>query len=181
MHIKLALAAPLVLSLGLAACGSSEPDPKPADAVEVPVAADAPAGVALTGAEVRLPAASGRPGVAYFTISSEEPRSIVGVSVMGAARTEMHETRMTDGAMTMSQAEQVALHPGEELAFQPGGYHVMLFDMDASLVAGGTTDLTITFDNGDKASIPAIVAGPGGMGANHDMAGMDHDMAGMEH
>lgn len=180
MRKKPAIAATLsalALSISLGACGSEAPATKETEAVDVPVAADAPEGVALTQAQVRLPAASGRPGVAYFVISSEEPRTIASVSVMGAGRTEMHETSMKDGAMTMAQIGTVPLQPGEELAFQPGGYHVMLFDTDATLEAGGTTDLTITFDNGDKASIQAEVVGPGGMGA----AGADDGMTGMDH
>lgn len=167
----------LVMPLALGACGSQAPDEDATEEVDVPVAADAPEGVALTQAQVRLPAASGRPGVAYFVISSEEPRKIVNVSVMGAGRSEIHETNMANGTMTMAQAEEVLLQPGEQLAFQPGGYHVMLFDIDATLVAGGTTDLTITFENGDKASIEAGVTGPGGMSGNT----MDGDMAGMDH
>jgi len=169
-----ALLGVIALPLSLAACGSDAPEPAPTEAVDVSVAADAPEGVSLTQAQVRLPAASGRPGVAYFTIASEEPRTIVGVSVMGAGRTEMHETNMADGAMTMAQVEEVQVQPGMELGFQPGGYHVMLFDVDATLEAGGATDLTITFANGDKASIQASVSGPGGMNGAGDMAGMDH-------
>lgn len=46
----------------------------------------------------------------------------------------------------------------------------MLFDIDPSLKIGGTTELTITLDNGDKASIPATIQGPGGM--EHDMSHM---------
>ncbi|WP_066556354.1 copper chaperone PCu(A)C [Croceicoccus bisphenolivorans] len=176
-----ALCAAACMSLALAACNSGTPDAEPTEAVDVPVAADAPAGVSLSNAEVRMPAVTGRPGAAYFSISSQEPRKIVGVSVMGAATSEMHETSETGGAMTMAKVDEVSLQPGELLSFQPGGYHVMLFDMDATIAPGGTADLTITFDNGDKASIPARVVGAGGMDAmmpeDHDMA----DMEGMEH
>ncbi|WP_164843907.1 copper chaperone PCu(A)C [Croceicoccus ponticola] len=165
----------LALSLALSACGSEAPDPVPAETVDVPVAADGPKGVSLTDAQVRMPAVGGRPGSAYFMISSDEPRTITGVAVMGAGRTEMHESAMVDGVMSMKKVETVALEPGEPHAFKTGGHHVMLFDMDATIAPGGTTDLTITFDNGDKASIAAKVVGAGGM----DMG--DHDMAGMEH
>ncbi|MBB3991107.1 copper chaperone PCu(A)C [Croceicoccus naphthovorans] len=168
----------LIVPLALAACGAEAPAPAPTEAVDVPAAADAPAGVSLTAAEVRMPAVTGRPGVAYFTIASEDPRTIVGVSVMGAGRAEMHQTTSQDGKMSMALVEEIALQPGEPIAFQSGGYHAMLFDMDATIAPGGTTDLTITFANGDKASIAANVVPAGGMAeddmANGDMAGMDH-------
>lgn len=192
--------AALCLPIALAACGTQEPAPgATTEAVDVPTAVDAPAGVSLSDAEVRMPAASGRPGVAYFRIASETPRKIVGVSVLGAGRAEMHETTSDGGAMKMAKVDSVELQPGEPVAFQSGGYHVMLFDMDATLAPGGTADLTITFDNGDKASIAASIVGPGGMAAQGggnaldlsqpagDMEGMDHstmsagDMAGMSH
>ncbi len=185
--VVITLAAPLAL----AACGTQEPAPEATEAVEVPTAADAPAGVALTDAEVRMPAVAGRPGVAYFTISSETPRKIVSVSVLGAGRAEMHETTSDGGVMKMAPVTSVELQPGEPLSFESGGYHVMLFDMGATIAPGGTADLTITFDNGDKASIAATVVGAGGMSGDAAdtgaMEGMDHstmsaeDMAGMNH
>lgn len=168
----------LCATLVLAACGHEPDDAATGQPVDVAAAADAPAGVSLSGAEVRMPAVPDRPGVAYFTIASEEPRTIVGVSVLGTGRSEMHETNNDDGRMSMAAVEQVPLQPGEPLSFQPGGYHVMLFDMDATLAPGGSADLTITFEGGDKASIAAKVVGPGGMAhddmAHDDMAGMDH-------
>lgn len=179
MHIK-PFAAALALPLALAACGSETPEPQPTEAADAKAVSDAPAGVSLTDAQVRLPAATGRPGVAYFTVASDDPRSIVGVSVMGAGSSEMHETKMVDSAMTMTKVDEVTLQPGEPITFQSGGYHVMLFGVDPTLAIGGTTDLTITFDNGDKASITAQIVGPGGMTMDDDTGG-NHDMAGMEH
>ncbi|GGD46764.1 copper chaperone PCu(A)C [Croceicoccus pelagius] len=166
--LLLTLCAPLALG----ACGSDAPEPVETEAVDVPVAADAPEGVSLTGAEVRMPAVSGRPGVAYFTIASETPRTIASVSVLGAERSEIHETNMVDGKMTMAVVDTIDLQPGEPLNFQPGGYHVMLFDMDATIAPGSTADVTISFADGDKASIQAPVTGAGGM--DHSaMEGMD--------
>ncbi len=153
----------LCAPMALAACGSDAPEPVETEIVDVPAAADAPEGVSLTDAQVRMPAVSGRPGVAYFTIASETPRTIVAASVLGAGRSEIHETNMVDGKMTMAPVESIELQPGEALNFQPGGYHVMLFDMDATIAPGGSADVTITFEDGDKASIQAPVTGAGGM------------------
>lgn len=170
MHVKITVL-PLMAVLALAACGSEAPAPEPSDTAPAQAIADAPEGVTLTDAEIRMPAVAGRPGVAYFTIAADAPRTIVGVSVLGAGRAELHESGMTGGAMTMAKVDSVELTSGEPVAFAPGGLHVMLFDMDASLAAGGTADLTVTFASGDKASIIAPVTAPGGM--SHDMEGMN--------
>ena len=157
---------PLAATLALAACGSEAPAPQPSETAPAAPVVDAPEGVSLSEAEIRMPAVLGRPGVAYFTIASETPRTIVGAAVLGAGRAEMHESRMIGDTMTMEHVDSFELEPGEPVRFQPGGYHVMLFDMDATLASGATTDLTVTFANGDKASITAPVVPPGGMGAD---------------
>jgi copper(I)-binding protein len=70
----------------------------------------------------------------------------------------------------------VPLESGKSVEFKPGGNHVMLFDLAPTLKAGGVTELTITLDNGDKATTKAKVLGPGGAGGRrrHDMGHMDH-------
>ena len=51
------------------------------------------------------------------------------------------------------------------MKFEPGKLHVMVFNPGATLKAGGTTEMTITFADGDKSSAPLkIEAAGGGMG-----------------
>ncbi|WP_338466078.1 copper chaperone PCu(A)C [Novosphingobium sp. ZN18A2] len=173
------IAAAPVLSLGLAlalaGCGTNAPEPaasESAAAAEAPGPA-APAGVSVTDATVKLPAATGRPGAAYFTVTQNggEPHRIASVHVDGVGRTEMHETVMDGKISTMRPVADVAVEPGKPLVFKPGGLHVMLFDFDGSLKAGGTTELTVTFENGDKASVPADVVTAGEMPGAMDHSG----------
>ncbi len=49
----------------------------------------------------------------------------------------------------------------------------MLYEVGDTLKAGGTTEITITLDNGDKVSTPAKVEAFGAT------SGMDHDMGKM--
>ena len=60
----------------------------------------------------------------------------------------------------------VEIGPGASLAFEPGKLHVMVFDLDAKLQAGGETEMTLTFADGDKLSAPLRIEAAGG--------GMDH-------
>jgi copper(I)-binding protein len=165
--MRLFLAAGLaVLPLALAACQPSAPEPASSAA-----APDAAPGIALKDAVIQLPAVVGRPGAAYFTVSQTggAARKLVAVYVEGAKRSEMHESGMKDGMMTMAEVKEVALGDGKSVEFKPGGYHAMLFDLGPSLKAGGTAEITITLDNGDKVSAPAKVQTVGG-----DAGHMDH-------
>lgn len=176
MTHKLVLMGLSAITLTLASCGQNSDAPSPAASESAPAGPESAPGVTVTGATVRLPAVDGRPGVAYFTASlaGNEARKIAGVYVEGAGRAEMHETTTTSGVSSMKPVKDVTLTPGKPTEFKAGGLHVMLFEVDDSLKAGGTTELTITLDNGDKVSAPAKIEGVGG-----DMSGMDHDMSKM--
>lgn len=172
-----ALCGAIALSLSLAACNSADPAAQATGEPAAASTAQAPGGIQLSDAEVRLPAVSGRPGVAYFTVSSDRSRKIIAVTVAGAARAEMHETKSEGGAMTMAKLDNVTIDAGAPLTFAQGGNHVMLFDVDKSLTAGGTTDLTLTFDDGETTTIAARIVGPGGVVQSFDAGMADHDMA----
>jgi len=158
--MRLLLAAALaVLPLALAACQPSAPEPASSTA-----APDAAPGIALKDAVIQLPAVAGRPGAAYFTVSQSggAARKLVAVYVEGAKRSEMHASGMKDGMMTMTEVKEVALGDGKTVIFKPGGYHAMLFEVDPSLKAGESAEITITLDNGDKVSAPAKIKAVGG-------------------
>ena len=141
------------LALALTACGSNEPKPSPSEAAQP--SPDAPPGITLSDARIQLPLVSGRPAAAYFTVSQANgaPRKVVGVAVEMAGRAEMHETR----GGTMAPVSEVEVGPGKTIKFAPGGYHVMLFDLDPKLRFTKGAELTVTFDGGDKASARAAV------------------------
>lgn len=157
------LAAVAALALGLGGCGdkAGEAPAEASSAAQDETPENAP-GIALTDAVVQLPLVSGRPGVAFFTVSQGNgaPRKIAGVYVDGVGRTEMHESKMESGVATMSPVKDIPLEPGKAVEFKPGGKHVMLFDFGTGLTAGGTTELTVTLDNGDKISAIAKVQAP---------------------
>lgn len=173
----LALAPAVALALLLAGCGSSQPAPDaPAGGAASTAAAEAAGpdsapGLAIGDVRVVLPAVPGRPGVAYFTLTQGggAPRHIAAVDVTGFARTEMHESRVDGGVMSMVQVRTVRIEPGKTVAFKPGGMHVMLFDGDKALKAGDPGELTVTLDNGDKIGSSVRMSAPGGDDA---MAGM---------
>ncbi|RZK03089.1 MAG: copper chaperone PCu(A)C [Novosphingobium sp.] len=145
--------APLAV-LALTACGEAK---KPADAQpsETAAAPDAKPGITVADGALSLPVVKGRPGAAYFTVTngSAATASLAAVSIDGAGKAEMHETK--GGAMAPLDALEVK--PGETVKFERGGKHVMVFDLAETVKAGGSAEMTLTFAGGDKVSVPLKV------------------------
>ena len=139
-------------TLLLASCKGEAPAPEPSQAA---APADAAPGITLSDARVQLPVVSGRPGAAYFTLSQANgaPRKLVGVAVEMAGRAEMHET----AGDAMKPVSQIALQAGKAVQFAPGGYHVMLFDLDPKLRFAKEVRITALLDDGAKAYATAPV------------------------
>jgi hypothetical protein len=121
-----------------------------------------PTEVDVDEAWVRLPAAPGRPGAGYFTVhGGATPRTLVRVTADYALRAEMHESMAGGGRMTMRPLADVAIPAGEEVVFEPGGRHLMLYGLDPRAKPGGSTLLTLTFENGQRLYRKAYIIAPG--------------------
>ena len=155
----------LTLSLGgmLAACQQKKAPS--GDASEAAAAPDAKPGLSLSAGKLVLPAVKGNPGAAYFVLQNgnDKAASLVAVSIDGAGKTEMHETK----GGTMVPVVTVEAKAGETVRFEPGGRHVMAFDLADSVKAGGTAEATLTFADGDKLSAPLTVEAAGGGDEGH--------------
>jgi copper(I)-binding protein len=157
--MKSTVLAPLALALGtlaLAGCGNKH---EPA-AGEV---ADAPGGISISDARLVLPAVKGNPGAVYFTVhnDSASDRTIGDVAVKGAQSAMIHQTTMANGMSEMHEMPQTKVPAHGVLTFAPGGFHVMAMDLDETLAKGGTADVTLSFDNGEKAVFPAEILAAG--------------------
>jgi periplasmic copper chaperone A len=178
---KVVLAGLSAMALMLGGCGQNAENPATSASEPANTSPENAPGVTVADAIVRLPAVAGAPGVAYFAVAlgSGPARKVSGVYVEGAERAEMHETVTENGVSSMQPVKDVALEKGKTITFSPGGLHIMLFGVADTLKPGGTTEITITLDNGDKVSAPARIESIGGQAEAHDMSG--HDMSGMDH
>ena len=163
--LRLVLAG-LALTLVAAACGDDDD-----------VASGDESGVEVDGAWSRATAPAATTGAIYMELTSDGDRALVGASVPDdiAGKAELHETVMADddmsgdgsdmsdmdddaedmddsdtgdmGGMTMQEVTQIDLPAGEATTLEPGGYHVMLFDLASPLEAGDTFTVTLSFDD----------------------------------
>lgn len=106
------------------------------------------------------PAAAGTNGAGFFTLTNTGSRSerLVSVSSPMAKRVEMHQTSMANGVMSMEAIKGgVALSPGQTVAFEPGGKHLMILGLKSALRMGETLPLTFTLASGRKIAVKASV------------------------
>ncbi|WP_157080946.1 copper chaperone PCu(A)C [Novosphingobium naphthalenivorans] len=149
--------------------------PSPEETASEAAGPDARPGIAASDGRLVLPVVAGRPAAIYFSVRNDgaAAATLAGVHVAGAGKAEMHKT---EGG-TMSPVDSVEIAPGTTIDFAPGGYHVMGFDLSDSLKTGETTELTLTFSDGDKVSMPLRIEKMGDDMRGHD----DHGMEGMAH
>ena len=166
----------LALSLAISSLGACQQADAPAPSQETEsaqTAPDAKPGISGSNGRVVLSVVAGRPAAVYFTVRNDGSSAVTlaGVHVAAIGEAQMHKTR----GGSMSAIDKLDIAPGESIDFAPGGFHVMGFDPDKTLKAGDSTELTLTFADGDKLSMPLRVETMGGE-ANHDehMPGMKH-------
>lgn len=151
-------AVPLAVSLSLlalGACGRAAKQAEPA-ATSAPETKD---GVTVTGGTLLLPVVAGNPGGAYFVIENQSSNtvSIAAIAIGGVGKTEIHQTMGGE----MKPVDRLDVEPKVAMKFERGGLHVMAFEVEARLKAGETTEMTITFTDGDKLSVPLKIEAMG--------------------
>jgi copper(I)-binding protein len=138
--------------LSIAGCGREGPAP----------------GVTVDDAWVRLPASSGQPGAAYFTLRSpEEGTKLVGLTSPLVRWVELHESTTASGVVRMKRRNEVEFPSRGKLVFEPGGRHVMLFGIDPSVKAGGRVPFTFAFNTAPPVTVEAEVRRTDGAHGEH--------------
>ena len=105
---------------------------------------------------------------AFMKITAKEGGTLVGVATPVAGVAEVHEMKMDGDVMRMRALPNgLALPAGKTVALTPGGYHVMLMDLKATLPKDSTIPLTLTFKNakGEQSQVelkvPVATTAPG--------------------
>jgi len=117
--------------------------------------------VNVTDGWVRLAAAPDRPSAAYFTVKGgSDADRLIAVSSQVAIRVEMHETLKEGGMMKMRALDAVDVPAGETVKFEPGGRHVMMWNVNSGIKPGGKMTMMFTFASGTQLEYPMAVQGP---------------------
>ena len=94
------------------------------------------------------PTAGSGPGAAYLSISNDSDQAdrLLGARSACCATIEIHHTQVSDGRMSMVPIENgIAFAPGATVDFEPGGYHLMLFEPIEALRIGMRFVVTLEF------------------------------------
>lgn len=100
------------------------------------------------------PASEGRVSAAYFTIKNNSSivDTLLSVSSDIAGLVEIHESFEQEGGMMgMRDAGSLEILAGQTVNLEPGGFHVMLIQLNKQLNEGDEFDLTLHFaQQGDQ-------------------------------
>ncbi len=123
-------------------------------------------------------------GGAYLTITNNgsTPDKLVGVISPIAKQVSVHEMKAENGIMKMRPIQGgLEIEPGQTVTLKPGGYRLMLEDLNKPLEEGERVPATLEFAKAGKVNVELAVEG---MGATHEgqagenmskMQGMTHD------
>lgn len=101
--------------------------------------------VKVENAWIRLLPPMVKTTAAYMDIVSTENDVLIGVSSSIAMMTEIHESSMNDGVMSMDHVNEIALEKDTTLSMKPGGIHIMLMNLHSPLQASATYKLVLEF------------------------------------
>lgn len=110
-------------------------------------------------------ARTGQPGqvsAAYMEIENKGAADkLVSANCDCAKATELHDVKMTDGAMKMVQVQAMDVPAKGELKLKPGAYHIMLIGLNRALVAGEKLPIKLKFENAGEVTVEAKVKDKG--------------------
>ncbi len=103
--------------------------------------------VSIQNTWVRPTSAGQEVGAAYMTLTSDQDVNLVHVDSDVTKSIEIHSMSMKNGVMKMRMLETLPLKAGTPYKLEPGGFHLMLFDLKKPLVEGAQVNFELTFKN----------------------------------
>jgi copper(I)-binding protein len=126
--------------------------------IETPWARATPGGAKVAGGYMRI------------TNTGSEPDRLIGGTLPGVGRFEVHQMSMSGDVMRMRPVENgLEIKPGQSVELKPGGLHVMFTDLKTGLKEGQVVKGTLRFEKAGTVEIEYAVRGIGA-GAGHGHA-----------
>ena len=111
---------------------------------------------------------------AFMKITARDGAKLVSASSPAAGVVEVHEMKMDGDVMKMRAVQGgLDLPAGKTIELKPGGYHVMLMDLQAALPKDSSVPLTLVFQDAKGVEskvalkVPVSTMAPGSM--DHSM------------
>ncbi|MEM8726849.1 MAG: copper chaperone PCu(A)C [Pseudomonadota bacterium] len=120
-------------------------------------------GMSIANARMVLAPVAGNPAAVYFDLTYEGTRGLTirKAEVAQASSAMLHDYGEYDFKVQMMEALPIAITEGSEIAFEPGGLHVMAFEPSEELQPGGTAEVTLTVSGGQTHTFEAEVRAAG--------------------
>ena len=161
------LIAIVAAALAAQACGSGAPDNHAGTGDTAADMSSDHASAARFRTVFQLPVLGGRPGAGFFAIDvPDDHGALIRVTSPQAARIEMHETVRNGSMSGMRRVDRVEPEL-RRIVMRHGGLHLMLFDVDPQLTAGGDAQFVLHFERGQTRSLDAHVVEAGGAHDGH--------------
>lgn len=103
-----------------------------------------------------LPAGLPAGGYVMLHNDADQPVSLTGASSTRYASVMLHQSTTEGGMGRMKMVDHVVVPAHGEVAFAPGGYHLMLMQPPSPVQVGETVPVTLTFADGSKLDVPFI-------------------------
>jgi periplasmic copper chaperone A len=134
----------VLLMLGLSAC-----TPKPAAAA---------GSIQIFNPWAVVAKAGGTSG-AFMLIKNtgSQPDRLVKVDCMVSMMTGIHETRMENNVMTMTEIPSLEIPANGQVELKEGSFHIMMMKVTQDLNEGDRMKMTLTFEKAGPVEIEAIV------------------------
>ncbi|WP_235906773.1 copper chaperone PCu(A)C [Pseudomonas saliphila] len=98
-------------------------------------------------------------GATYLRIDNngEVGDRLLGVETPAAKSAELHEHVHAGGLMKMQKAADLTIDAGESVILEPGGYHIMLINLQQPLVDGEKFPMTLRFEQAGTVEVEVAV------------------------
>lgn len=112
--------------------------------------AEPPSPVTVTNAWAKTTVPGGKVSAAYMDIKSTAPVKLLKAETSIAGNVEIHNMSMKDGVMEMKAVDAIDVPANKTVSLKPGGYHVMLMMLAASINKGDSVPIKLTFEGADR-------------------------------
>jgi len=105
------------------------------------------------------PAAQGGNGGVYFELHNHDSTTdeLIGASSDMAQAVEIHESKMEGDVMQMKMITSLPLDSYADVAFEPGGLHVMLVNLKQDLKLNDEFEIVLHFKNYEDITVHVLV------------------------